>query len=150
MILSRILEVSFLINIVILSIIGLILGNISKFWDHKLMLKLAGVLIIIIMAVLGLKLNFNNLTLPIELISLVILWLVIHFVAMLVSAIILKVNIAWVAIGSMANLGGISTAPAVTSSYKKELMPHAIVLAILSMVTGTGWGMLTIYLFYLM
>lgn len=150
MILSRILEVSFLINIVILSIIGLILGNISKFWDHKLMLKLAGVLIIIIMAVLGLKLNFNNLTLPIELISLVILWLVIHFVAMLVSAIILKVNIAWVAIGSMANLGGISTAPAVTSAYKKELMPHAIVLAILSMVTGTGWGMLTIYLFYLM
>ena len=150
MILSKIIEVSFLINIVILSIVGLILGNVSKFWDHKLMLKLAGVLIIIIMAVLGLKLNFNNLTLPIELISLVILWLVIHFMAMLVSAIVLKVNIAWVAIGSMANLGGISTAPAVTSAYKKELMPHAIVLAILSMVTGTGWGMLTIYLFYLM
>ena len=150
MILSKIIEVSFLINIVILSIVGLILGNVSKFWDHKLMLKLAGVLIIIIMAVLGLKLNFNNLTLPIELISLVIIWLVIHFMAMLVSAIVLKVNIAWVAIGSMANLGGISTAPAVTSAYKKELMPHAIVLAILSMVTGTGWGMLTIYLFYLM
>ena len=102
------------------------------------------------MAVLGLKLNFNNLTLPKELISLVILWLVIHFLAMLVSAIVLRVNIAWVAIGSMANLGGISTTPAVTSAYKKELMPHAIVLAILSMVTGTGWGMLTIYLFYLM
>ena len=51
---------------------------------------------------------------------------------MLVSAIVLKVNIAWVAIGSMANLGGIY-APAVTSAYK-ELLPH-IVLAILSMVT---------------
>ena len=129
---------------------GLILGNFSKFWNHKFMLSLAEVLIIVIMAVLGLKLNFNNLTLPKELISLVILWLVIHFLAMLVSAIVLRVNIAWVAIGSMANLGGISTAPAVTSAYKKELMPHAIVLAILSMVTGTGWGMLTIYLFYLM
>jgi uncharacterized membrane protein len=50
----------------------------------------------------------------------------------------------------MANLGGISTAPAVTAAYKKELMPHAIILAILSMVTGTGWGMLTIYLFGLL
>ena len=99
------------------------------------------------MAILGLKLNFNNLSLPIELITLVVLWLVIHFLAMLASSILLRVNIAWVAIGSMANLGGISTAPAVTSAYKKELMPHAIVLAILSMVTGTGWGMLTIYLF---
>jgi uncharacterized membrane protein len=47
----------------------------------------------------------------------------------------------------MANLGGISTAPAVTAAYRKDLMPHAVLLAILSMVTGTGWGMLTIYLF---
>jgi uncharacterized membrane protein len=69
---------------------------------------------------------------------------------MLIAARLLKINIAWVAIGSMANLGGISTAPAVTSAYKKELMPHAIVLAVLSMITGTGWGMLTIYLFKLL
>ncbi len=99
------------------------------------------------MAILGLKLNFTNLSLPFSLIVLVVIWLLIHFVAMLVMARFLKINIAWVAIGSMANLGGISTAPAVTSAYKKELMPHAIILAILSMVTGTAWGMLTIYLF---
>ena len=147
MILSTVIQMSFLVSIVVLSIVGMILGNVLPFWNHKFMLKLAGVLIITIMAILGLKLNFNNLSLPLELITLVILWLVIHFLAMLASAIMLKVNIAWVAIGSMANLGGISTAPAVTSAYKKELMPHAIVLAILSMVTGTGWGMLTIYLF---
>ena len=146
----KIFDLSFLFSLIILSVVGLILGNVSKFWDHKLMLRLAGVLIITIMAILGLKLNFNNLTLPIELIILVIFWLVIHFFAMLACAIVLRVNIAWVAIGSMANLGGISTSPAVTSAYKKELMPHAIILAILSMVTGTGWGTLTIYLFYLM
>ena len=146
----KIFDLSFLFSLIILSVIGLILGNVYKFWDHKLMLRLAGVLIITIMAILGLKLNFNNLTLPIELIILVIFWLVIHFFAMLACAIVLRVNIAWVAIGSMANLGGISTSPAVTSAYKKELMPHAIILAILSMVTGTGWGTLTIYLFYLM
>ena len=146
----KIFDLSFLFSLIILSVVGLILGNVSKFWDHKLMLRLAGVLIITIMAILGLKLNFNNLTLPIELIILVLFWLVIHFFAMLACAIVLRVNIAWVAIGSMANLGGISTSPAVTSAYKKELMPHAIILAILSMVTGTGWGTLTIYLFYLM
>jgi uncharacterized membrane protein len=46
-----------------------------------------------------------------------------------------------------ANLGGISTAPAVTSAYNKDWMPHAILLAILSMVSGNAWGMITILLF---
>lgn len=140
-------QLGFLLSIVLLSILGLVLGNVVTSWNHKLVLKLAGFSIVTIMAILGLKLNFQNLSLPIELVILVGIWLVLHFVAMLVVARLLKVNSAWVAIGSMANLGGISTAPAVTAAYKKELMPHAIVLAILSMVTGTSWGMLTIYLF---
>lgn len=140
-------QLSFLGNVVVLSIVGLILGNIMPLWNHKLMLTLAGYSIVLIMAILGLKLNFANLSLPVVLVVLVVIWLLLHFIAMLGTARILKTNVAWVAIGSMANLGGISTAPAVTSAYKKELMPHAIVLAILSMVTGTAWGMLTIFLF---
>ncbi len=141
---------SFLMSIVVLSIVGLLLGNIIPIWNHALVLKVAGISIVLIMAILGLKLNFSNLSLPFNLIILVLIWLILHFVTMLATARLLKTNIAWVAIGSMANLGGISTAPAVTSAYKKELMPHAIVLAILSMVTGTSWGMLTIYLFGLL
>jgi uncharacterized membrane protein len=66
---------------------------------------------------------------------------------MMVVARGLKLNMAWVPIASMANVGGISTAPAVTKAYNEEWMPHAILLAILSMVTGTYWGMLSIYLF---
>ncbi len=147
MILVSFLPISFLGSVVLLSFIGLLLGNLMPVWNHTLVLKLAGVAIVLVMAILGLKLNFSNLSLPLVLVILVLIWLVLHFLFMLGTARLLKTNIAWVAIGSMANLGGISTAPAVTSAYKKELMPHAIVLAILSMVTGTAWGMLTIYLF---
>jgi len=150
MVITYFIEISFLASVVLLSIVGLLLGNLIKFWNHKLMLKLAGISIVLIMAILGLKLNFSNLTLPINLVILVIIWLILHFVFILAVARLLKINIAWVPIASMANLGGISTAPAVTSAYKKELMPHAILLAILSMVTGTSWGLLTIYLFGLM
>jgi len=53
---------------------------------------------------------------------------------------------AWVPIASMANVGGIATAPAVTAAYEKKWMPHAVLLAILSMVTGTAWGLVAIYL----
>jgi uncharacterized membrane protein len=66
---------------------------------------------------------------------------------MMLAARALKLHMAWVPIASMANLGGISTAPAVTAAYNEEWMPHAIVLAILSMVSGTTWGLLTILLF---
>jgi uncharacterized membrane protein len=55
---------------------------------------------------------------------------------MIIMAKGLNVHMAWVPIASMANLGGISTAPAVPSAYNKAWMPHAILLAILSMVTG--------------
>ena len=146
---TAILQLKFLAAILILSVAGLIIGNTLKFWNHKLVLKISVICILLIMAILGLKLNFDNLNLPLNFVFLVIIWLVLHFVFMLLAAKLLKLNVAWVAIGSMANLGGISTAPAVTSAYKKELMPHAILLAILSMVTGTSWGFLTIFLFSL-
>lgn len=138
---------SFLWKIISLSILGLVFGNFLRFWSHKLVLRAGGVLIILIMAILGLKLNFDNLALPAVLVVLVVIWLLLHFIFMLIAARLLRLNLAWVPIASMANLGGISTAPAVTAAYKKELMPHAILLAILSMVSGTAWGMVTIYLF---
>lgn len=138
---------SFLWKIIALSVLGLLAGNLIKNWNHQLVLKAGGVLIILIMAILGLKLNFSNLVLPGGLVLLVVIWLLFHFLFMMLVARLLKINIAWVPIASMANLGGISTAPAVTAAYKEELMPHAILLAILSMVTGTAWGMFTIYLF---
>ncbi len=146
-VLSKWLIPSFLGKVITLSLLGLALGNFIKKWNHSLVLKLGGVLIITIMAILGLKLNFSGLSLPWLFVIIVICWLILHYIIMIMVARVLKVHMAWVPIASMANLGGISTAPAVTSAYNEEWMPHAILLAILSMVSGTAWGMLTIFLF---
>jgi len=142
-----IIDISFLSKVVILSIIGLSLGNLVSFWDHKIVLKMGGLLILIIMAILGLKLNFNALEIPTMLILISVIWLVLHYIGMMLIAYYLKIHAAWIPVASMANLGGISTAPAVTAAYEKQWMPHAIVLSILSMVSGTAWGLLTTYLF---
>lgn len=138
---------AFLGKIVVLSVVGLLLGNFVRIWNHSLVLKAGGLLIILIMAILGLKLNFGGFSLPLSLIGLVVVWLLLHYLFMMLTARALKLHMAWVPIASMANLGGISTAPAVTAAYNEEWMPHAIVLAILSMVSGTTWGLLTIFLF---
>jgi len=146
-VLSVFLIKSFLLKILLLSFAGLILGNTLKFWSHAFVIKLGGYLIITIMAILGLKLNFSDFSVPGYVILFAAIWLILHYVVMMVVAYLLKLNMAWVPICSMANVGGISTAPAVTKSYNEEWMPHAILLAILSMVSGTYWGILTIFLF---
>lgn len=138
---------SFIWKIVALSIGGLLLGNFIPKWSHALALKIAGIGIILIMAILGLKLNFHGFSLPPLLVGIVVIWLILHYLFMLVVARLLRLNMAWIPIASMANLGGISTAPAVTAAYNEEWMPHAVLLAILSMVSGTAWGGVTIFLF---
>ncbi|MEJ0055308.1 MAG: hypothetical protein WDN75_06440 [Bacteroidota bacterium] len=47
--------------------IGLLLGNLVPRWDHALVLKAGGVLILVIMAILGLRLDFAGLSLPMTL-----------------------------------------------------------------------------------
>mgnify|MGYP001795075072 CR=1 FL=1 len=65
MLITYFIPMSFLMSVVILSIVGLILGNVIPAWNHQLVLKIAGYSIVLIMAILGLKLNFSNLSLPI-------------------------------------------------------------------------------------
>lgn len=137
---------SFIAKVVLLSFLGLALSNFIPKWNFKFTLKIGSILIIIVMAVLGLKLQFATLGFNTSFLGFLMIWLVGHFVFMIIIAKLLNVNMAWVPIASMANVGGIATAPAVTAAYEKKWMPHAIVLAILSMATGTFWGMLTIWL----
>jgi len=138
--------VSFVVKIVVLSFVGLGLSNFIKGWNFNFVLKLGSILILIVMAILGLKLKFGLFKIEYTLLIFLIVWLVSHFIFMMIIAKLLNVNTAWVPIASMANVGGIATAPAVTAAYEEKWMPHAIILAILSMATGTFWGMLTIYL----
>jgi len=141
------LQLDFLITVISLSLIGLLIGNIFDFWSFQATLKFGEILILVIMSILGLKLNFHSLYIPNEMIILSIIWLLLHYIGMTIVAWKLNLHAAWIPIASMANLGGISTAPAVTAAYEKKWMPHAIVLSILSMVTGTMWGVLTISIF---
>lgn len=137
---------SFVGKVVLLSIVGLALGNFIPKWNFKFSLKAGAILILVVMAILGLKLQFDTLGFDMWFFGFLTIWLLGHFVFMIIIAKLMNVNMAWVPIASMANVGGIATAPAVTAAYEKKWMPHAIVLAILSMATGTFWGMLTIYL----
>lgn len=135
---------SFVGKVVALSLLGLGFGFFIKSWNSQFTLQLGSILILLVMAVLGLKLQFDLIQFDIVFMVFLVVWLSSHFLVMLGAAKLLNVHAAWVPIASMANVGGIATAPAVTAAYEKKWMPHAIILAVLSMATGTFWGMVTI------
>jgi uncharacterized membrane protein len=137
---------SFIVKVVLLSLVGICISNLWPRWNFTFALRSGAILILIVMAVLGLKLQFATLGFNTSFLYFLVIWLLGHFLFMTVLAKLLNINMAWVPIASMANVGGIATAPAVTAAYEKKWMPHAVVLAILSMATGTFWGMLTIFL----
>jgi len=140
----------FVYRVAVLSVVGLVLGNGITGWSHSLTVKVGGIFILVIMSILGLRLDFTRLNLPASFVMLCIAWLLLHYLLMMLVAWVLRVHMAWLPIASMANLGGISTAPAVTAAYNRGWMPHAVLLAVLSMVTGNLWGFLTIYLFHVL
>jgi uncharacterized membrane protein len=135
---------SFVGKVVALSLLGLGFGFFIKSWNSQFTLQLGSILILLVMAVLGLKLQFDLIQFDIVFMGFLVVWLSSHFLVMLGAAKLLNVHAAWVPIASMANVGGIATAPAVTAAYEKKWMPHAIILAVLSMATGIFWGMVTI------
>ena len=144
--LSSLFNLSFLIKIILFSLLGMLLANVFRFWDHKTLQKLSKLLIIAVMSILGLKLNLNYLEFNPRLITFLSAWMVLQFGLSFWLALRMNISLVWVPLASMANVGGVSTAPAVASAYDKLLMPHAIVLAIVSMVTGTFWGLITLQL----
>ncbi len=144
--LSSLLELPFLHKIILFSFVGLLLANLIRLWDHKALQKWSKLLIISVMSILGLKLNLDYLEFNPLLITFLGVWMVVQFSLSFWLALRMKISLVWVPLASMANVGGVSTAPAVASAYDKRLMPHAIVLAIVSMVTGTFWGLVTLQL----
>jgi uncharacterized membrane protein len=141
-------NVSFLTHVLALSCLGLFFGNALRFWDHKINLQIGSVGIILIMAVIGLKLDFGNFELPLVFVGTAAIWMLLNIVVVASFGCWLKTSFAWTPIVLMANIGGVSTAPALAMAYDKRLMPHAVILAILSMATGTFWGILTYHLIY--
>lgn len=144
--LSSLFNFSFLFKIILFSLLGILTANLFSFWDHKTLQKLSKLLIVAVMSILGLKFNLNYLEFNPWLITFLGTWMVLQFGLSFLLALRMNISMVWVPLASMANVGGVSTAPAVASAYDKRLMPHAIVLAIVSMVTGTFWGLITLQL----
>ncbi|QDK79529.1 DUF819 family protein [Spirosoma sp. KCTC 42546] len=110
---------------------------------------LATLFVYFLIMTIGMRLDLSNLGGNMGLFLVAVIWMLIHILFMLVTARIIKAPYFFVAVGSQANIGGVSTAPAVASIFHPALAPVGVLLAVLSHVLGVYGGLITAWLMQL-
>ncbi|MVM36400.1 DUF819 family protein [Spirosoma sp. HMF3257] len=104
---------------------------------------LATLFVYFLIMTIGMRLDLSNLGGNMGLFLVAVIWMLIHILFMLVTARLIKAPYFFVAVGSQANIGGVSTAPAVASIFHPALAPVGVLLAVLSHILGTYGGLIT-------
>jgi uncharacterized membrane protein len=76
--------------------------------------------------------------------------LAIHALLMLAAARLFKFDLALCGIASLANIGGVASAPLLAATYSPVLAPIGVLLAMLGYLLGTGGGLLLARIFQTM
>ncbi|HEY5782859.1 MAG TPA: DUF819 family protein, partial [Lysobacter sp.] len=67
--------------------------------------------------------------------------LLMHIALFLVAARLFRFDLYLCGISSLAQIGGVATAPLLAATYSRALVPAAVLLAMLGLVLGMGIGL---------
>lgn len=103
--------------------------------------KMGSVFLYILIATIGMKMDIGELIANWGifkfLISIGLIWIMIHALFLFIMAKIIKAPFFYVAVGSQANVGGAASAPVVASAFSPSLAPVGVLLAVLGYAVGT-------------
>jgi uncharacterized membrane protein len=103
---------------------------------------LASVALYVLIGLIGSMADFTGLTrAPLYIIS-GFLIIGVHAALMILAAKLFKLDLFTCAVASLANIGGVASAPILAASYSEALVPVGVLMALLGYVIGTGGGLL--------
>ncbi|TYR81386.1 DUF819 domain-containing protein [Priestia megaterium] len=143
---GRLPEVGAVINatswtIMIASVVGLVLA-VTPVAKIPGTLDVSNVMLYMIVALIASQSDFSNLAqAPIYLISGFVIMFV-HLVIMLLLGKVFKYDLFTLGVASLANIGGMASAPMLAAAYNKALIPVGVVMALMGSFLGTYFGML--------
>ena len=94
-------------------------------------------LLYLLIATLGMKMDITSLFQNPAVLFVCFVWLLFHILIMLVIARLIKAPFFFVAVGSMANIGGPASAPVIAAAFSPALAPVGVLLAVLGYAIGT-------------
>ena len=128
-------------TILIATILGT-LGALTKLGKLSGSNQISNIMLYMVVALIASRANFNDLqSAHIYIISGFII-LFIHGIVLMIFAIIFKLDLFTCEVASLANIGGVASAPILAGTYNEKLIPVGILMALMGYIIGTGGGLL--------
>lgn len=99
--------------------------------------RLASVFLYVLIATIGMQMNIMAIFENPGLLIVGLIWILVHAIVLVVVAKLTKTPFFFLAVGSMANIGGPASAPVVASAFHPSLAPIGVLLAVFGYVLGT-------------
>jgi uncharacterized membrane protein len=105
-------------------------------------LSLGNMMLYLIVALIASRANFAELTQAPTYILAGFVIILIHALLMIIFAKIFRLDLFSIGVASLANIGGVASAPILASAYSKALIPIGVLMAMLGYIIGTFGGLI--------
>ena len=103
--------------------------------------SLANIMLYLIVALIASRANFGELTqAPLYIVAGFVI-ILIHASIMVVFAKLFKLDLFSLGVASLANIGGVASAPILAGAYHKALIPIGVLMAMMGYIVGTFMGL---------
>jgi len=103
--------------------------------------QLGTAMLYLIVALIASRANFSELTQAPLYISAGFVIILIHLLIMVLFAKLFKLDLFSLGVASLANIGGVASAPILASAYSKALIPIGVLMAMMGYIIGTFGGL---------
>ena len=104
--------------------------------------QLGSMMLYLIVALIASRANFAELTeAPLYIIAGFVI-IIIHALIMLLFAKLFRLDLFSLGVASLANIGGVASAPILASAYSRALIPIGVLMAMMGYIVGTFGGLL--------
>lgn len=104
--------------------------------------EVANVMLYAIIGLIASKADFAELTQAPLFVFAGLMILLIHGACMMAAAKLFKLDLFSCGVASLANIGGVASAPILAAAYSQALIPVGVLMAMLGYIIGTGGGLL--------
>ena len=104
--------------------------------------QLGGMILYLIVALIASRANFTELTEAPLYITAGFIIIAIHASIMILFAKLFRLDLFSLGVASLANIGGVASAPILASAYSKALIPIGVLMAMMGYILGTFGGLM--------
>ncbi|WP_438862461.1 DUF819 family protein [Neptunicella sp.] len=127
-------------TVLIVTILGVLaaMTPISKLFGA---IELSNIMLYLIIALIASRADFAELAAAPTYILMGIVILLLHGLMMVLFAKLFKFDLFTCGVASLANIGGVASAPILAAAYSRALIPVGVLMAMLGYIIGTGGGL---------